>query len=104
MVVRVLRLNAALILMCLLGACTMAHEQYLDDHLGQATQRDVAEDLGPPSRKQALDNGQSMWTYKEYSSEESRTSSTTDPGQECHEYDLTFDESDMLRSWVKRDC
>ena len=75
---------------------TPPKQLYLEDVTGTATQEQVVQKWGPPQEQRKLSSGESVWVYREilhgaYGHEE------------CHGYELTF-EDQILKRWNDAHC
>lgn len=74
-----------------LAGCTPWRAEYLGGVQGHATQDEVAQRMGGPTKTIKLKNGGDVWTYTLCSC-----------GSEYIEYVLTFDQSGVLRAWQRQ--
>jgi hypothetical protein len=86
------------------ASCAPSHEKYLDNALNEATEDDVAEELGPPEKHRELENGNSVWVYRMQSHGENVSYGDGPGSASCEEYQLTFDTTKTLREWERRKC
>ena len=77
---------------------------YLNEANNKATQDDIVVKLGPPDRKQSLSDGKEIWTYRYTGSSVSGDRGDVYGSSWCREYILTFDQSKILRDWVRQSC
>ena len=71
-----------------LVGCGSSRTGYLEEHVGQATQRQVEDELGRPDLVAMKDLGQTVWLYED----------CWPPGA-CSIWALTFDRDRILQSW-----
>jgi hypothetical protein len=93
-------------LLCgLLSACLPSEWQYLVDANGRATEDEVRDRFGVPVLIKTFDDQSARWTYR-YEVKSSWIGRRGDMvgGTPCIEYELTFDQREMLQSWVRRPC
>lgn len=115
----------------LLGACSHWRESYLKDAVEEATQDDIVAKLGEPWRKKdSLLNGESTWIYrytltksdldpmgvntlgKGVTQAANTAASLIGKGDsnlavdkpQCFHYVLTFNQSKVLKNWVRELC
>jgi hypothetical protein len=111
----------------LLAACSApAWDGYFKRGVGQLTQEEVRDKLGPPhTAKTPALGGDSLWTYRVALSEQDLATWTptllvdasqsvgslmgkqTDqpkPTLYCYRYSLTFAEDQVLKSWKREEC
>ncbi len=75
----------------------------LDDWVGVATKATVKEELGLPSMSLPLADGTTEWKY--WFGYDAILEDGVGPVNEvCWHYRLTFDSSDVLRSWDRERC
>jgi len=101
-------------------------DTYLKKGVGQLTQEDIRERLGPPhTAKTPALGGDSLWTYRFPFSEQDLTSwrssmlgdashsitsmmgkgsETAKPTLYCYRYTLTFSEEQILKTWNRDEC
>ncbi len=123
--------SALAIIVLSLGACNHWRDSYLDDAVEEATQDDIVAKFGEPWRKkESLLKGESTWIYR-YALTKSeldpmgvntlgkgvtQVANTAasmigkgDPNlgvdkPQCFHYVLTFDQSKVLKEWVRESC
>jgi outer membrane protein assembly factor BamE (lipoprotein component of BamABCDE complex) len=86
-----------------MGGCTLflpQEEAYLKSVRDHATQDEVREHLGPPTRVPALSNGIETWIYEIRYEQPGNYLAPT--GMWCDEYLLSFDNGKVLRNYTKR--
>ncbi len=89
----------------ILSSCAAQRRaQYLNEANNKATQDDIAVKLGPPDRKQSLSNGKEIWAYRYTGSSVSTNEGNVSGSSWCWDYNLTFDQSKILRDWVRQSC
>jgi hypothetical protein len=88
----------------MLSSCTPWRSSYLIQVNNHATQDDIVVKLGPPDRKQPLSNGKEIWAYRYSGSSVSSYGGNVSGESWCREYILTFDQSKILRDWVRQRC
>jgi hypothetical protein len=99
------RSPAALLAMSLLlGACTVAKDEYLVGHVGRATERDVRAKLGDPTFMQPGERGGIRWVYRDRGGWMRSDSGKSAESSDCVEYHLTFDSRSLLTDWTRTGC
>lgn len=88
----------------MLSSCTPWRSSYLIQVNNHATQDDIVVKLGPPDRKQPLSDGREIWAYRYTGSSVYGNQGNVYGSSSCREYILTFDQSKILRDWVRQSC
>lgn len=66
------------------------------------TQADVRRQLGAPKFTHTLSNGETIWRYRIWTN---TGGDLNGPGTSyCDQYDLRFDQKEILRDWVRQGC
>jgi hypothetical protein len=92
--------------MCLaLGACMPSQWDYLVKAQDQAKEEEIRDRLGVPYAIKTFKDRTTSWIYR-YEVKHSLIQRRGDMigGAPCMEYELTFDEQEVLRAWVRRPC
>ncbi len=124
-------LTVLALVMLSLGACNHWRDSYLKGAVEEATQDDVVAKLGEPWRKkESLLNGDSTWIYRytltkdeldpigvntlgkgvtEVANSAASLVGGGDPNlvvnkPKCFHYVLTFDQSKILKDWIRESC
>jgi hypothetical protein len=95
MVKRTFHLPAWIAIALFLASCGGMPDRYLDSHIGEVTEDEVADKLGEPTEATQRPTGQSEWMYRQY---------VVGHPQECAQYRLTFDARKVLREWMREPC
>lgn len=113
-------------------SCSHPREAFLKDSVEEASQEDIKNKLGPPVRiKNSLLSGETTWIYRYVMTEKeldatgiksigkgvstvtNAAASLIGKGEDqallgekplCFHYLLTFDKSNILKSWRREDC
>jgi hypothetical protein len=92
--------GAVSLLLFLLLACTPYVDQYLAEATGRASQEDVRQSMGQPTRTRAIDGGGEVWSYQMKHVSYAGGAGATN----CYQYLLTFDKQKILRKWDVQKC
>ncbi len=73
-------------------------DKYLNEATGKATQEEIMQKWGTPRDQRTLSTGESVWVYREL------WNLGHGAGDECHEYEVTFDMQKVLKRWRSISC
>lgn len=84
-------------------SCGVVETHYFHDHVGQATQEQVAGRYGSPHEVAPLEGGGEAWIY--YDRGSATTGYAGSAGSTyCRAYLLSFDRLGILRAWNEQRC
>ncbi len=88
-----------------LGACMPSQYEYLIQAQDRAKEDEIRDRFGVPHTIKTFNDRTTSWTYR-YEVKHSLIGRRGDMmgGAPCMEYELTFDEQEVLRAWVRRPC
>lgn len=95
----------AMLLPLIVSACLPSQWEYLVEANGRATEDDVRNRFGVPVSIKTFEDQSANWTYR-YEVKTSWLGRRGDMvgGAPCIEYELTFDQQEVLAHWVRRPC